>query len=156
MSASPGALASPIEVNENSEELGQRDIARPRPTCHDMIIGLLGQRTHSICRRRHCLCPRTRRKDGLHHLQSRHASGRGGRHRHRRRCGFRSDLGFDTHEISDRAEDITNMIATDAMTCLGYVYENLMVNVDMHTPKLVARGIGILMRACHITCEKGR
>lgn len=46
------------------------------------------------------------------------------------------------------------MIATDAMTCLGYVYENLMVNVHMHNSKLVERGIGILMRACHITREK--
>jgi N-acetylmuramic acid 6-phosphate etherase len=49
---------------------------------------------------------------------------------------------------------ITNMITTGAMTRLGYVYENLMVNVHMHNSKLVERGIGILMRACHITREK--
>ena len=45
---------------------------------------------------------------------------------------------------------ITNMITTGAMTRLGYVYENLMVNVHMQNSKLVERGISILMRACNI------
>jgi len=49
---------------------------------------------------------------------------------------------------------ITNMITTGAMTRLGYVYENLMVNVHMQNSKLVERGIGILMRACHISRDK--
>ena len=48
---------------------------------------------------------------------------------------------------------ITNMITTGAMTRLGYVYENLMVNVHMQNSKLVERGIGILMRACEIDRE---
>jgi N-acetylmuramic acid 6-phosphate etherase len=39
------------------------------------------------------------------------------------------------------------------MTRLGYVYENLMVNVHMQNSKLVERGIGILMRACGIDRE---
>ena len=42
------------------------------------------------------------------------------------------------------------MITTGAMTRLGYVYENLMVNVHMQNSKLVERGIRILMRACNI------
>ena len=41
---------------------------------------------------------------------------------------------------------ILNMITTGAMTRLGYVYENLMVNVHMQNSKLVERGIRILMR----------
>src|SRR6202020_526397 len=48
---------------------------------------------------------------------------------------------------------ITNMITTGAMTRLGYVYENMMVNVHMHNAKLVERGIGVLMRACSIDRE---
>jgi N-acetylmuramic acid 6-phosphate etherase len=40
---------------------------------------------------------------------------------------------------------ILNMITTGAMTRLGYVYENLMVNVHMQNSKLVERGIRILM-----------
>jgi N-acetylmuramic acid 6-phosphate etherase len=49
---------------------------------------------------------------------------------------------------------ITNMITTGAMTRLGYVYENLMVNVHMHNSKLIERGIGILMHACGVSREK--
>ena len=45
---------------------------------------------------------------------------------------------------------ILNMITTGAMTRLGYVYENLMVNVHMKNSKLVERGIRILMSACNI------
>jgi N-acetylmuramic acid 6-phosphate etherase len=45
---------------------------------------------------------------------------------------------------------ILNMITTGAMTRMGYVYENLMVNVHMQNSKLVERGIRILMSACKI------
>src|SRR3954470_20449456 len=40
MAGGPKALASAVEVNEDSEELGQRDIARRRPTRKDVVIGL--------------------------------------------------------------------------------------------------------------------
>ena len=36
---------------------------------------------------------------------------------------------------------------------MGYVYDNLMVNVHMQNTKLVERGISILMRACNIDRE---
>ena len=49
---------------------------------------------------------------------------------------------------------ILNMITTGAMTRMGYVYENLMVNVHMQNSKLVERGIRILMSACQI--DRGR
>jgi len=45
---------------------------------------------------------------------------------------------------------ILNMLTTGAMTRMGYVYENLMVNVHMQNSKLVERGIRILMKACNI------
>src|SRR5258708_20461380 len=40
MAGGPKALASAVEVNEDSEELGQRDIARRRPTRKDVVTGL--------------------------------------------------------------------------------------------------------------------
>jgi N-acetylmuramic acid 6-phosphate etherase len=40
MAGGPKALASAVEVNEDSTELGQRDIARRRPTRKDVVIGL--------------------------------------------------------------------------------------------------------------------
>ena len=41
---------------------------------------------------------------------------------------------------------ICNMITTGAMTRLGYVYGNLMVNVHLKNEKLVERGIRILQQ----------
>src|ERR1700753_214107 len=40
MAGGPKALASSVEVNEDSTELGQRDIARRRPTRKDVVVGL--------------------------------------------------------------------------------------------------------------------
>jgi N-acetylmuramic acid 6-phosphate etherase len=48
---------------------------------------------------------------------------------------------------------ILNMITTGAMTRLGYVYDNLMVNVHMKNAKLVERGIRVLMKVCNIDRE---
>ena len=48
---------------------------------------------------------------------------------------------------------ILNMITTGAMTRLGYVYDNLMVNVHMQNSKLVERGIRVLMKLCNIDRE---
>ena len=45
---------------------------------------------------------------------------------------------------------ICNMITTGAMTRLGYVFDNQMVNVHMKNAKLVERGIRVLMRVCGI------
>jgi N-acetylmuramic acid 6-phosphate etherase len=46
---------------------------------------------------------------------------------------------------------VLNMLSTGAMTRLGYVYGNLMVNVHLKNEKLVERGIAILQRAASIT-----
>jgi N-acetylmuramic acid 6-phosphate etherase len=48
---------------------------------------------------------------------------------------------------------ILNMLSTGAMTRLGYVYDNLMVNVHMKNEKLLERGIGILHLATGVTRE---
>jgi N-acetylmuramic acid 6-phosphate etherase len=154
MAGGPKALASPVEVNEDSEELGQRDIARRRPTRQDMIIGLSASgRTpyvvgaiayaHARCAKTACItCNHGTPLAGVADV------------------AIVADVGPEVISGSTRMKAataqkmITNMITTGAMTRLGYVYENLMVNVHMHNSKLVERGIGILMRACHITRDK--
>jgi N-acetylmuramic acid 6-phosphate etherase len=108
MAGGPKALASAVEVNEDSEELGQRDIARRRPTRKDVVIGISAEVGPEV------VSGSTRMKAG------------------------------------SAQKMILNMITTGAMTRLGYVYENLMVNVHMQNSKLVERGIRILMSACKI------
>ena len=49
---------------------------------------------------------------------------------------------------------ILNMLSTGAMTRLGYVYGNLMVNVHLKKQKLVERGAAILQKITGMTREE--
>jgi N-acetylmuramic acid 6-phosphate etherase len=51
---------------------------------------------------------------------------------------------------------VLNMLTTGAMTRLGYVYGNLMVNVAMKNKKLVERAITILSKAAEVGRERAR
>src|SRR6201996_3150994 len=154
MAGGPKALASPVEVNEDSEELGQRDIARRRPSRKDVIIGLSASgRTpyvvaaiaYARARGAKTACITCNQNTPLADAAD---------------IAIVADVGPEVISGSTRMKAataqkmITNMITTGAMTRRGYGYENLMVNVHMHNSKLVERGISILMRPCHITRKK--
>jgi N-acetylmuramic acid 6-phosphate etherase len=51
---------------------------------------------------------------------------------------------------------VLNMITTGAMTRLGYVYGNLMVNLRLKNSKLSQRGITILQNAAGVDSERAR
>ena len=51
---------------------------------------------------------------------------------------------------------VLNMITTGAMTRLGYVYGNLMVNVSPKNEKLVERAITILSKAADTDRERAK
>jgi N-acetylmuramic acid 6-phosphate etherase len=154
MAGGPKALASPVEVNEDSEELGQRDIARRRPTREDMIIGLSasGRTPYVVAAVAYARARGARTAC----ITCNHGTPLAGA----ADIAIVADVGPEVISGSTRLKAataqkmITNMITTGAMTRLGYVYENLMVNVHMQNSKLVERGIGILVRACHITHEQ--
>jgi N-acetylmuramic acid 6-phosphate etherase len=150
MAGGPKALASAVEVNEDSEELGQRDIARRRPTRKDVVIGVSASgRTPYVVA-------------AVAYARAR------GAHTAAVTCNYGTPLAdaADTTIVADVGAEVVsgstrmkagsaqkmilNMITTGAMTRLGYVYENLMVNVHMQNSKLVERGIRILMSACNI------
>ena len=150
MAGGPKALASAVEVNEDSEELGQRDIARRRPTRKDMVIGLSASgRTPYVVA-------------AVAYARARGAKTACITCNHDTPLSNSADIaivaevgpevisGSTRQKAATAQKMITNMITTGAMTRLGYVYENLMVNVHMQNSKLVERGISTLMRACNI------
>jgi N-acetylmuramic acid 6-phosphate etherase len=153
MAGGPKALASAVEVNEDSEELGQRDIARRRPTRKDVVVGVSASgRTPYVVA-------------AVDYARAR------GAHTASVTCNYETPLSkaADISIVTDVGPEVIsgstrmkagtaqkmvlNMITTGAMTRLGYVYENLMVNVHMQNSKLVERGIHILMKACKIDRE---
>ena len=153
MAGGPKALASAVEVNEDSEELGQRDIARRRPTRKDVVLGISASgRTPYVVA-------------AVAYARARGARTAAVTCNHNTPLSEAADTtivaevgpevvsGSTRMKASTAQKMILNMITTGAMTRLGYVYENLMVNVHMQNSKLVERGIRILMRACSIDRE---
>ena len=150
MAGGPKALASAVEVNEDSEELGQRDIARRRPTRKDIIIGVSASgRTPYVV-----AAVAYGRARGAHTAAG--TCNQGTPLAAAAEVAIIAEVGPEVISGSTRMKAgsaqkmVLNMITTGAMTRLGYVYENLMVNVHMQNSKLVERGIRILMSACKI------
>ena len=149
----PKAVASAVEVNEDSPELGQRDIARRRPTRKDIVIGLSASgRTPYVVGAVEYARSRGAHTAAITCNQDTALAGAA-------EIAIVAEVGPEVISGSTRMKAataqkmITNMITTGAMTRLGYVYENMMVNVHMHNAKLVERGINVLMRACDIDRE---
>jgi N-acetylmuramic acid 6-phosphate etherase len=150
MAGGPKALASASDVNEDSPEIGQRDIARRRPTRKDIVIGVSASgRTPYVV-------------GAVEYARARGAKTAA------ITCNLHTPLAdvADTTVITEVGPEVIsgstrmksasaqkmvlNMITTGAMTRLGYVYDNLMVNVHMKNAKLVERGIRVLMKVCDI------
>ena len=150
MAGGPKALASAVEVNEDSEELGQRDIARRRPTRKDIVVGVSasGRTPYVVAAVAYA------RARGAHTAAV--TCNHGTPLAAAAEIVIIADVGPEVISGATRMKAgsaqkmILNMITTGAMTRLGYVYENLMVNVHMQNSKLVERGIRILMSACKI------
>jgi N-acetylmuramic acid 6-phosphate etherase len=149
----PKAVASAVEVNEDSPELGQRDIARRRPTRKDVVIGLSASgRTPYVVGAVEYARSRGAHTAAITCNQNTALAGAA-------EIAIVAEVGAEVISGSTRMKAataqkmITNMITTGAMTRLGYVYENMMVNVHMDNAKLVERDIGVLMRACNIDRE---
>ena len=153
MAGGPKALASASDVNEDSPEIGQRDVAKRRPTRKDVVIGVSASgRTPYVV-------------GAVEYARARGAKTAA------ITCNPNSDLsqvaditicaevgpevisGSTRMKASTAQKMILNTITTAAMTRLGYVYDNLMVNVHMKNAKLVERGIRVLMQLCNIDRE---
>ena len=146
MCGGPKALASAADVNEDSPEMGQRDIAKRRPTRKDIVIGISASgRTPYVV-------------GAVEYARARGAKTAAITCNRDTALADAADIcivaevgpevisGSTRLKASSAQKMITNMITTGAMTRLGYVYDNLMVNVHMKNQKLVERGIGVLMR----------
>ncbi len=154
MCGGPKALASAADVNEDSPDMGQRDIAKRRPTRKDIVIGISASgRTPYVV-------------GAVEYARLRGAQTAAIVCNQGTRLADAADIcivaevgpevisGSTRLKASTAQKMITNMITTGAMTRLGYVYDNLMVNVHMKNEKLVERGIGVLQRVTGVDREQ--
>jgi N-acetylmuramic acid 6-phosphate etherase len=143
----PKALGSAVEGNEDSRKLGEREIAKKKPGKNDVVVGIAasGRTPFTVsaveyARRRGAktiavTCNRESPLAKAAHLAI------------VTEVGPEVIAGSSRMKAGTAQKMVLNMLSTGAMTRLGYVYGNLMVNVHLKNEKLVERGITILQTA---------
>ncbi|HXU09607.1 MAG TPA: N-acetylmuramic acid 6-phosphate etherase, partial [Blastocatellia bacterium] len=141
------ALSAAAEFNEDSEALGQRDIARKNPGRKDVVVGIAasGRTPYTVAGVRYA------KRKGAKTIAI--ACNPGSPLEKAADVAIVVNVGPEVVSGSSRMKAgtaqklVLNMLSTGAMARLGYVYGNLMVNVHLKNEKLVERGIGILQEA---------
>jgi N-acetylmuramic acid 6-phosphate etherase len=141
------ALGSAVEANEDSRELGEREIKKKKPGKNDVIVGIAasGRTPFTIAAVQYA------RRRGAKTIAV--TCNRGSRLAKVAHLAIVTEVGPEVIAGSSRMKAgtaqkmVLNMLSTGAMTRLGYVYGNLMVNVHLKNEKLVERGITILQKA---------
>jgi N-acetylmuramic acid 6-phosphate etherase len=152
----PKALAAAVEADEDSKILGRQAIAKKKPTNKDVVVGIAasGRTPFTIAAVEYAraqgattvavVCnPRTALGKAAH-------------------VAIVADVGPEVVAGSTRMKAgtaqkmILNMLSTGALTRLGYVYGNLMVNVRPRNEKLIERGVGIVEKAAGLDHRAAR
>jgi N-acetylmuramic acid 6-phosphate etherase len=152
----PKALGAEAEASEDSSELGRAEMAKRKPSKKDVVIGIAasGRTPFTIA--------------ALEYARSRGAQtmaltcNPNSQLEQVAHFAIVTDVGPEVLTGSSRMKAgtaqkmVLNIITTGAMTRLGYVYGNLMVNLRLKNTKLSERGITILQHAAHVDRERAR
>jgi N-acetylmuramic acid 6-phosphate etherase len=138
------ALAHATEASEDSRQLGQREIAKRRPGRNDVVVGVAasGRTPFTIAALEYA------RKRGARTVAV--TCNRNTELERVAELAIVTEVGPEVVAGSSRMKAgtaqkmVLNMLSTGALTRLGYVYGNLMVNLHLKNSKLRERGIGIV------------
>ena len=147
MAGGPKALGAAVEASEDSLELGRSEMAKRQPGKSDVVVGIAasGRTPFTIA--------------AVEFARSRGAKtvavvcNHGSALERAAELAIVTEVGPEVVAGSSRMKAgtaqkmVLNMLSTGAMTRLGYVYGNLMVNVHLKNEKLLERAVGILQRA---------
>jgi N-acetylmuramic acid 6-phosphate etherase len=147
------ALYSATEASEDSRELGEREMAKKKPGKKDVVVGIAasGRTPFTIAAveyaRRHgaktiaVTCNAASPLEKAAHVAI------------LAEVGPEVVAGSSRMKAGTAQKMILNMLSSGAMTRLGYVYGNLMINVHVKNYKLHERGLTILQQAAGVTRE---
>lgn len=157
MAGGSKALVEATEASEDSRTLGRQEMAKKKPGCNDVVIGIAasGRTPFTVAAveyaRSHgaktvaVVCNRNSPIERAAHLAI------------VAEVGPEVVTGSTRMKAGTAQKMILNTLSTGAMTRLGYVYGNLMVNLHLKNEKLAERGIGILIKAARVSrAEAGR
>ncbi len=149
-------LARAGEANEDSRTLGQQAMTKLKPGKKDVVVGIAasGRTPFTIAAVEYA------RKRGAKTVavvcNANSALGRAAEIEIAAEVGPEVLSGSTRMKAGTAQKMILNMLTTGAMTRLGYVYGNLMVNVNLNNNKLRERGISILQAAAGTTREQAQ
>ena len=144
------ALGHAAEYSEDSRTMGRRDIAKRKPGKKDIVIGIAasGRTPYTIAAVEHA------RKKGAKTaaLVCNRGSelGRVAEIEIVLEVGPEAVSGSTRMKAGSAQKMALNLLSTGAMARLGYIYGNLMVNVNTVNEKLVERGLTILEKAAGV------
>lgn len=156
MAGGSKALAEATEASEDSRALGRREMAKKKPRSNDVIIGVAasGRTPFTIaaieCARTHgaktvaVVCNRNSLLERAAHIAI------------VAEVGPEVVTGSTRMKAGTAQKMILNTLSTGAMTRLGYVYDNLMVNLRLKNEKLAERGISIVEKAAGLNRAESR
>jgi N-acetylmuramic acid 6-phosphate etherase len=143
----PKALASATEASEDDTVLGRKEMEKRKPGKNDFVLGIAssGRTPFTVAALAHA---RSRGAKTIALTCNRNSPLERAAH-----IAIVTEVGPEVLAGSSRMKAgtahkmVLNMISTGAMTRLGYVYGNLMVNVVPKNEKLTQRAVAILERA---------
>ena len=144
------ALAQAAEYSEDSCAKGRRDMARRKPGKKDVVVGLAasGRTPYTISAVEHA------RKKGAKTVAlvcNRDSElGRVAEIEIILEVGPEAVSGSTRMKAGSAQKMALNLLSTGAMARLGYVYGNLMVNVNTVNEKLMERGLTVLEKAAGV------
>jgi N-acetylmuramic acid 6-phosphate etherase len=152
----PKALGAEAEASEDSAELGRAEMAKRKPGKNDVVIGIAasGRTPFTIAAVEYA---RSRGAQTIAVTCNRISPLERAAH-----FAIVTDVGPEVLTGSSRMKAgtaqkmVLNMITTGAMTRLGYVYGNLMVNLRLKNQKLSERGVTILQWAADLDRDTAR
>ena len=152
----PKALGAAVEADEDSRELGRRAIAKKKPTKKDVVIGIAasGRTPFTIAAIQYARAHGAKTVAVVCNRKS--PLGKAAHVAIVAEVGAEVVAGSTRMKAGTAQKMILNMLTTGAMTRLGYVYGNLMVNVSPKNEKLVERGVGILEEAAGLERRAAR
>jgi N-acetylmuramic acid 6-phosphate etherase len=156
MAGGENALARATEASEDSRALGAADMAARKPARKDVVIGLAasGRTPYTIA------ALKIAGRKGASTIAV--VCNQDSELAHAAQLAIEVEVGAEVLTGSTRLKAgtaeklICNMITTGAMARLGYVYQNLMVNLQLKNEKLMQRGVAIVEDVAKVSGAEAR
>jgi N-acetylmuramic acid 6-phosphate etherase len=150
------ALGAAVEADEDSRELGRKSIAKKKPTKKDVVVGIAasGRTPFTIAAIKFARAHGATTVAVVCNPKS--PLGKAADVAIVAEVGAEVLAGSTRMKAGTAQKMILNMLTTGAMTRLGYVYGNLMVNLRTKNSKLLERGVGILEQAAGLDHQSAR